>query len=54
MTTQWKQLLIKITVWAALEVAFNLIGLDSIADYSEYLFSFSYTKVMVIYEHELI
>ena len=35
---KWRKLIIKGSMWLTLEVALNLIGLDDIADYSEYIF----------------
>ena len=37
--TKWKQFVYKIGVWLAAEICLNLIGLDNIADYSEYIFA---------------
>lgn len=34
---KWKTLLTQITIWLALEVLLTAIGLDDIADYSEFL-----------------
>jgi hypothetical protein len=42
MKTQWKRLLVKTTVWLAAEIILNLLGLDNLADYSEF-----------VYEHEV-
>lgn len=36
---KWKTLFTKITIWLALEIVLTLIGLDDIADYSEFLSS---------------
>lgn len=38
MKIKWKQLVFKIGVWIALEVFFSYVGVDTIADYSEYIF----------------
>ncbi|VEP17366.1 conserved hypothetical protein [Hyella patelloides LEGE 07179] len=35
----WKNLVSKTGVWLAAEIWLNLIGIDDIADYSEFLFS---------------
>ena len=37
MNTQWRQLICKILFWLLLEAIFNSIGVDTIADYSEFL-----------------
>ena len=34
----WKNLLLKITIWLLLEIGLNFLGLDNLADYSEFLF----------------
>lgn len=38
MKTQWKSILAKTTIWLATEIVLNLVGLDNIADYSEFVF----------------
>ncbi len=38
MKTQWKKLLVKTTVWLAAEIILNLLGLDNLADYSEFIY----------------
>lgn len=38
MTVNWKTLLAKTTVWLAVEILLNLLGLDNLADYSEFIF----------------
>lgn len=38
MRVKWKSLIAKLTIWLALELLLNLLGLDQIADYSEFLF----------------
>ncbi len=38
MNVQWKKLLVRATLWLAFEIWLNLIGLDDVADYSEFLF----------------
>lgn len=37
MKIHWKAALLKLIVWIAAEVVLNLLGLDSLADYSEFL-----------------
>lgn len=37
MKIHWKTALLKLIVWIAAEVVLNLLGLDSLADYSEFL-----------------
>ena len=38
MKVQWKKVLVKTIVWLAVEIALNLLGLDSLADYSEFIY----------------
>ncbi len=38
MNVQWKKLLVKVTLWLAFEIWLNFMGLDDVADYSEYIF----------------
>lgn len=44
MNNQWKKIGLKILCWLFLEVVFNLIGIDELADYSEFVLM---PKVMV-------
>jgi hypothetical protein len=34
---RWKRLLLKSSVWLSAELVLNVVGLDNIADYSEFL-----------------
>ncbi len=38
MNTQWKKIWIKATFWLVIEITLNLLGLDNLADYSEFIF----------------
>lgn len=38
MKTQCKKAWVKATLWLVTEIILNLIGLDSLADYSEFIF----------------
>ena len=38
MNVRWKKLLLTATFWLITEIYFNLIGIDDLADYSEFLF----------------
>jgi hypothetical protein len=38
MNIKWRKLLLQGSMWLSLEIAFNLMGIDTIADYSEYIF----------------
>ena len=35
---KWKKLFVRLTVWAATEILLNCVGLDDLADYSEFIF----------------
>ncbi|MGB7443607.1 MAG: hypothetical protein WA919_21290 [Coleofasciculaceae cyanobacterium] len=35
---QWKKVLVKTTVWLAAEIILNSLGLDELADYSEFIY----------------
>jgi hypothetical protein len=48
MKTQWQKLFVKTTVWLAAEIILNLIGLDNLADYSEFIYE---QEVMVLSQH---
>jgi hypothetical protein len=34
----WKKVFVKTTIWLAAEIMLNLLGLDNIADYSEFIY----------------
>ncbi len=38
MNVLWQKLLLTTIFWLAIEICFNLIGIDEIADYSEFIF----------------
>jgi hypothetical protein len=38
MKIKWKKLITKFTVWIVAEVLLNSMGLDTLADYSEFFF----------------
>ncbi len=38
MKVSWKKLLVKTILWLAAEVLLNSLNLDTIADYSEFIF----------------
>ena len=38
MKLEWKKVLVKSTVWLAAEIILNLLGVDTLADYSEFLY----------------
>lgn len=37
MKTRWDKLILQISLWLFLEALFNLIGIDELANYSEFL-----------------
>ena len=38
MNVKWKKLILRVGVWLTLELFFDRVGLDTIADYSEFVF----------------
>ncbi len=38
MDISWQKLLVKISFWLAAEIFLNLLGIDDLADYSEFIF----------------
>ncbi len=48
MQVQWKKLLAKIIVWLAAEILLNFLGLDTLADYSEFLFDRDSDNVVIV------
>jgi hypothetical protein len=38
MKTQWNKLWVKTISWLVIEIILNLLGLDNLADYSEFIF----------------
>lgn len=38
MKTYWQKVFFKITVWLITEILLNILGLDNLADYSEFVF----------------
>ena len=39
MNVQWQKLLLTTTFWLGIEICFNLLGIDDIADYIEFIFN---------------
>jgi hypothetical protein len=37
MQIKWKTLIVKTTIWLTAEICLNFLGLDNLADYSEFL-----------------
>jgi hypothetical protein len=38
MNVRWKKLLVTTTLWLTTEIWFNFLGIDNLADYSEFIF----------------
>ncbi len=38
MKVQWQKMVVKITVWVVAEIILNLIGLDNLANYTEFVY----------------
>lgn len=38
MKTPWKKVWVKAAIWLVTEIILNLLGLDNLADYSEFIF----------------
>ena len=46
MNVKWSKLIVNLTIWTLSEVTLNLVGLDTLADYSEFLTS-QYQVILV-------
>ena len=44
MNIEWEKIIFKIVFWLAVEVVLNLIGIDDLADYSEFVLT---PKIMI-------
>ncbi len=44
MKIRWKKLLTNSFIWISAEIFFNCLGLDTIADYSEFVFDRNYAS----------
>ena len=38
MKIHWKKLLVRTTVWLVTEICLNFLGIDDLADYSDFIF----------------
>ncbi len=38
MISYWKKIMTKATIWLAAEILLTVVGLDNLADYSEFIF----------------
>ncbi len=38
MKVEWKKMVVKITVWVVAEIILNWIGLDNLANYTEFVY----------------
>ena len=43
---RWKKLIFRVSVWLTLELFFDRVGLDTIADYSEFVFERNFTTLV--------
>ncbi|MGQ4648622.1 hypothetical protein [Lyngbya aestuarii] len=50
MQVQWKKILVKTSVWLTAEIILNLIGLDDLADYSEFIYEQDFAGVSHLYQ----
>ena len=37
MNTHWQKLLVKIAIWLIIEILLTVLGIDDLADYSEFI-----------------
>lgn len=47
MNKRWKKAIAKILVWIALEILLTILGLDDLADYSEFALEKNYLPAIV-------
>jgi len=45
MNACWKKLFLQSTIWLLTEITFSQVGLDTLADYSEYIFDKNYLSI---------
>ncbi|MBP0012756.1 MAG: hypothetical protein J7545_16265 [Roseofilum sp. SBFL] len=48
MKVRWKTLIPRITLWLALEIVLSCLGLDHLADYSEYVLEKKAISTLVV------
>ena len=46
---RWKPFLFRISVWLIAEIGLNCLGLDTMADYSEFIWDRNYLVVQSLY-----
>jgi len=54
MKLEWKKVLVKTTVWLAAEIVLNLVGLDNLADYSEFIYEQDVTTLGHLYQPTIV
>ena len=54
MKLEWKKLIVKTTVWLTVEIILNLLGLDNLADYSEFIYEHKFGWLGRSYQPALI
>ena len=54
MKLEWKKLIVKTTLWLTVEIILNLLGLDNLADYSEFIYEHKLAGLGRLYQPALI
>ncbi len=54
MNVLYKKLLARTTLWLVLEILFNFLGLDNLADYSEFIFETNFSSASGLLKIEII
>jgi hypothetical protein len=53
MKAPWKSIIVKITVSLTIDIVLNLLGVDVLADYSEFIFDRQAMKMSCFLEHAI-
>lgn len=51
MKIKWKYLLVKTTLWLVVEIIMNLLGIDNLADYGEFMLSENLHQPTIVIQH---
>ncbi|WP_198954008.1 MULTISPECIES: hypothetical protein [Moorena] len=54
MNVLYKKLLARTTLWLLLEIWLNFLGLDNLADYSEFIFENNFSRASGVLKIEII
>ena len=54
MKVQWQKMVVKVTVWVAAEIILNLMGLDLLANYIEFVYEQDIVILTDLYETVII